>query len=379
MAVLSIPKVILHEHLEGSLTANLAVHLSRKNGIAIADKYIKRGAIPGDYEYAWDKSDFAHFIKIYDFISSLIQTPDDYYLVTSDFLSRNALAGMIYCELIISADHMRKVGGGDEASNYRACLHEVTKAIKDAEAQYGTVTRLHAVLIRHQGVEQIASAVDILLNNPHPYITGVNVAGHEGSNSFSDYSAYLARLYQTGLRGSLHAGEICGAESVKAALDAGASRIGHGFRAIESPALIEELIAKETLLEISLSSNHLLVNEIREGVMPHPVRKLYDCGVRLNLNTDDAGICATDILKEYQFAMRTFGFQRAELIDISMMAIEAAFVAEDIQKTLLDKVCAAATDEDIDFFALVQQSAHSPALRLRFAERYKQLTSTRQL
>ena len=86
----SIPKVILHEHLEGSVTANLAVHLSRKNGIVISDEYIRRCAVPGDYDYAWDKSDFAHFIKIYDFISSLIKTPEDYYLVTADFISRNA-------------------------------------------------------------------------------------------------------------------------------------------------------------------------------------------------------------------------------------------------------------------------------------------------
>ncbi|MCS6049942.1 hypothetical protein LNN77_12920 [Klebsiella pneumoniae subsp. pneumoniae] len=145
----SIPKVILHEHLEGSVTANLAVHLSRKNGIVISDEYIRRCAVPGDYDYAWDKSDFAHFIKIYDFISSLIKTPEDYYLVTADFISRNAQAGMIYCELLISPDHMMRVGDGNGESNYLACLYEVTRAIKDAEEQYGTITRLHVVLIRH--------------------------------------------------------------------------------------------------------------------------------------------------------------------------------------------------------------------------------------
>ncbi|VUS77803.1 adenosine deaminase family protein [Klebsiella spallanzanii] len=374
--MLSIPKVILHEHLEGSVTANLAVHLSRKNGIAISDEYIRRCTVPGDYEYAWDKSDFAHFIKIYDFISSLIKVPEDYYLVTADFISRNARAGMIYCELLISPEHMMKVGCGDNVSNYRACLHEVTKAIKDAENQVGTIVRLHAVLIRHDGVERVSPVVDILLNNPDPYITGVNVAGHEGIYRFSDYSPYLNQLYQHGLRGSLHAGEICGAESVKEALGAGASRIGHGIRSIECPELIAELVEKEVLLEVSLTSNHLLINDIRQGNCIHPIRALYDSGVKLNLNTDDAGICSTDILKEYQFAMSSFDFRRAELIDISMMAIEAAFVAEDIKNTLLDKVCLVATDEDINFFA--KGGASSPALHSRFAKRYKKLTSFRQ-
>lgn len=375
--MLSIPKVILHEHLEGSVTANLAVHLSRKNGIAISDEYIRRCAVPGDYDYAWDKSDFAHFIKIYDFISSLIKTPEDYYLVTADFISRNAQAGMIYCELLISPDHMMRVGCGDNVSNYRACLHEVTRAIKDTEEQYGTVTRLHTVLIRHDGIERVASVVEMLLSNPDFYITGVNVAGHEGMHRFSDYVPSLSMLYQQGLRGSLHAGEICSAESVKEALVAGASRIGHGIRSIECPELIEELVEKEVLLEVSLTSNHLLINDIRQGNSIHPVRALYDSGVRLNLNTDDAGICSTDILKEYQFAMDSFGFQRAELIDISMMAIEASFIPEDIKKTLLDKICTAVISDDIDFFAIAQKSAHSPALRARFARRYEQLTSTR--
>lgn len=159
--MLLIPKVILHEHLEGSVTANLAVHLSRKNGIALLNDYIKQCAIPGDYEYVWDKSDFGHFINIYDFISSLIQVPQDYYLLATDFISRNAQAGMIYCELLISPDHMMKVGDGDGESNYLACLREVARAIKDAEEQYGTVTRLHAVLIRHDGVERAAAVVDL--------------------------------------------------------------------------------------------------------------------------------------------------------------------------------------------------------------------------
>lgn len=75
--------------------------------------------------------------------------------------------------------------------------------------------------------------------------------------------------------------------------------------------------------------------------------------------------------------MNAFGFQRAELIDISMMAIEASFVAKDIQKTLLEKICTSAINDDIDFFAIAQKSAHSPALRARFAKRYEQLTSTR--
>lgn len=371
--MLSIPKIILHEHLEGSVTANLAVHLSRKNGIALSNDYIKQRAIPGDYEYVWDTSDFSHFINIYDFISSLVQTPEDYYLIAMDFISRNAQAGMIYCELLISPDHMMKVGDGDGESNYLACLREVTRAIKDAEERYGTVTRLHVVLIRHDGIERAGAVVDLFLNNPDPYIVGVNVAGHEGIHRFNDYVPSLNMLYQQGLRGSLHAGEICGAQSVKEALAAGASRIGHGIRAIECPELIAELVEKEILLEVSLTSNHLLINDIRQGNSTHPIRALYDSGVRLNLNTDDAGICATDILKEYQFAMDSFGFQRAELIDVSMMAIESAFVNEDIQKTLLDKLCSAVTDDDMAFFAKGSEVAHSPALRARFATRYKQL------
>ncbi|MFW8068547.1 adenosine deaminase, partial [Klebsiella pneumoniae] len=83
----------------------------------------------------------------------------------------------------------------------------------------------------------------------------------------------------------------------------GASRIGHGIRAIECPELIAELVEQEVLLEVSLTSNHLLINDIQQGNSTHPIRALYDSGVRLNLNTDDAGICSTDILKEYQFAI----------------------------------------------------------------------------
>lgn len=85
--------------------------------------------------------------------------------------------------------------------------------------------------------------------------------------------------------------------------------------------------------------------------------------MRLNLNTDDAGICSTDILKEYQFAINAFGFQRAELIDISMMAIEASFVAKDIQKGFWKKYT-----QQLSVMMLIFLLLHrSPFILQRFA------------
>ena len=119
--------------------------------------------------------------------------------------------------------------------------------------------------------------------------------------------------------------EVITPESIVKALAVGSKRIGHGIASIKDALLLEELASKGVTLEVAPTSNRILVREFDGDITRHPVKKIYDAGVRLTLNTDDAGIFGTDIGKEYRIAANKLGFKRAELFDVTLCGVEAGF------------------------------------------------------
>ncbi len=353
MAAKPLPKAIIHEHIEGSVTPDIAKILADKHGVTLPEDFFY---VAGEYDekdfpsgrYKYDESDFNAFIATYDRVANLVREPQDYYLVVKDFLTRNAEQGMVYCEIITSAFHLcfDEKSGTLNAPRYHAIMDKVDQAIDEVQHQYGTITRLHACGVRHLNEAELNMSLDFVKEHPRKNITGMNIAGNEMAGTFSA----LAKVHETAdmlhLSKSYHAGEICGVESIDAALQHGAVRIGHGIRAMDDEQMIEKLINNNITLEVSLTSNRILVPEMQQSLAEHPLRKLYDKGIRLSINTDDAGLFGTDIAKEYRIAMEQFGFSKVELLDITLCAIEAAFVDETTKQHLIEGVYGQFSDDE---------------------------------
>ena len=126
-----------------------------------------------------------------------------------------------------------------------------------------------------------------------------------------------------GLHLTAHAGESMGPESVWAALALGAERIGHGIAAVRDPALMRHLRDHDIPLEICITSN--LVTGVVERLEDHPVRRLFDAGVPITLNTDDPAMFGCTLTGEYRLAAGQFGFSEAELRGIAENGFRYAF------------------------------------------------------
>jgi adenosine deaminase len=319
-----IPKAELHVHLEGTAPPALIRRLAKRNRMPVPE-----GVFASDDRFAW--TDFLHFLRTYDLAASVIRTPEDYRDVTFEYLAGCAAEGALYVELIASPDHAAAVGLSD-ADHYAA----IAQGIDDARAAYGIEGRIVIAAIRNLGVEAAESIARRHADDRHPYVVGFNLVGDEAGYPPGQFAGAYAIAAGSGLGCTVHAGEHAGPESVRAALELPVTRISHGVRAIEDPALVAELAERGTVLEVCPSSNVAL------GLYPtyadHPLGALRAAGVRVTLGSDDPPYFGCSIGAEYALAQQYQGLEEEELLQITRHAVEAAFADGALRSALLDQL-----------------------------------------
>jgi adenosine deaminase len=315
-----VPKAELHVHLEGTAPPHLIRRIAERNGLRVPD-----GVFATPDRFAW--RDFLDFLQTYDLAASVIRTAEDYRDITYEYLAGCAAEGAIYVELIASPDHAAFVGVSDHDH-----LHGIAAGIDAARAEHGIEARILLTCIRNFGVEQALRIARHAAERPHPYVVGFQMAGDEAGYPPGPFAAAYAIAADAGLGCSVHAGEWAGAESVRAALELPVTRIGHGVRAIEDPALVAEIAERGIVLECCPTSNVVL------GVFPsfdaHPLPALRDAGVRVTLASDDPPYFGASVGGEYAVARERFGMSDAELIALTRTAIGASFAEPPLRAVL---------------------------------------------
>lgn len=318
-----LPKAEIHCHIEGAASPDLVSQQARKYG-ADTSTYIRDGS------FVWN--DFTSFLAAYDAAAGLFRTEDDYALLAETYLTSLAADGAIYSEFFTSPDHAIRAGLSPEA--YTDGLGE---GIRRATAKTGIEGRIIVTGVRHFGVESVEAAARFAVECGHPLVTGFGMAGDERAGHPSDFARAFDIAREAGLGITVHAGELAGWESVAAALDhLRPTRIGHGVRAIENADLVARIADEGVVLEICPVSNIEL--KVFDSFAAHPFPTLRDAGCRVTLNSDDPPHFWTTLKREYDVAAEHFGLDRADLLDVTRTAIEAAFVDEDTRRTLISRL-----------------------------------------
>jgi len=321
MSTASIPKAELHVHLEGTADPSLIRRIAERNRMSLPD-----GMLSNEHEFDW--SDFLHFLQTYDLAASVIRTPEDYRDVTYEYLTACAQEGAIYVELIASPDHATAVGLSDE-EHFAA----IAQGIDDARDEHGIEARIIATCLRNRGVEGAEEVARRVVAHPHPYVVGFNMAGDEAGFPPEPFHRAFAIAADGGLGCTVHAGEHAGPESVRGAIALpGVTRVSHGVRAIEDPALVEELAERGIVLEACPGSNVAL--GVYASFEEHPLPALHAAGVRVTLGSDDPPYFATSIGREYEIARDHMGFDEEQLLAMTRNAVDAAFADETLRAQL---------------------------------------------
>lgn len=316
-----IPKAELHCHLEGSIAPSLARQLAARNGIDLP-----HGLFGPDGHYVWN--DFLSFLAAYDRVCTVLRHARDFGDVLYTYLAGAAREGAVYVEVFCSPERPLALG-----ISYMAWLEALEASIDRARAEFGIEGRIIVVCIRHLGPERALAIARKMVSEPHRYIVGFGMGGDEAKFVPADFAPAFRMAHENGFGCTVHAGEVLGPESVWAAIrDLPVTRIGHGVRSADDPALMAELGRRGVVLEVCPGSNIAL------GLYPdrasHPLHRLIAAGVPVTLNSDDPPFFHTTLGREYDEA----GLDGTALRHIVRTAIEASFADDATKRKLLMEV-----------------------------------------
>lgn len=318
-------KIELHLHLEGAAPPAFI------RGLAV-EKHVDIGGIfdaRGNYRFR----DFWDFLKVYEAATSVLTTPEDYARLTTAVLEESAASGVVYSETFLSPDFC----GGRDVGAWREYLAAIREAAARAEAQGGITLRGIITCIRHFGPEKARETAICAAETAGDWIVGFGIAGDEKVLEPGDFRWSFDCAREAGLRLTAHAGEWGGPDSVRAALrDLGVERIGHGVRAIEDLALVDELAERGVVLECCPGSNVAL--GLYPGFRQHPIGQLYDRGVKVTVSTDDPPFFHTTMAREFQMLHEAFDWDDGVFATLNRTALDAAFCDADTKAKIVKKL-----------------------------------------
>jgi adenosine deaminase len=308
------PKVELHVHLEGSIRPATLLALAQRNGVPLP-----AGDVEG-LRHFYRFTDFDHFLQVYFTISRCLKTPDDFDLIAYEFGADMHGQAIRYAEVTFTP-YTNVANTGLPFDEILAGLNAGrARARTDFGVEFAWVLDIVRDVpdTRHQVAQWAAAAMD-------RGVIGFGLGGSEAGHPPEWFADAFALAREAGLHSVPHAGEGAGPESVWGALRAlGAERIGHGVRSIEDSALLDYLREHQRPLEVCPTSNLCL--GVYRSYEEHPVRRLWEQGLFVTVNSDDPPMFETDLVSEYQALADHLGFAPAELEQLSLNALRASFL-----------------------------------------------------
>jgi adenosine deaminase len=327
----SLPKVLLHEHLDGVLRPGTVIELARESGyreLPTEDpeelaQWFFRGANQGSL--AKYLEGFAHTIAV-------MQTAEALERVAYEEAEDLGRDGVVYFETRFAPlFHTRK------GLTHQQIVAAVLKGLERGRKDFGVRSGLIICAMRNMNVslEMAELAVDFRQRG----VVGFDLAGEEGGHPPKKHIEAFHYIQRENFNITVHAGEGYGKESIWQAIQyCGAHRIGHGTRLIEDIAvkdgkavklgdLAQYVLDKRIPLEICLLSN------VHTGATPslaeHPFKIFYQEKFRVTLNTDNRLMSHTSMTQEFEAAAGTFGLTLSDFERITINAMKSAFLPYD--------------------------------------------------
>lgn len=330
MEIISLPKIELHSHLDGSIHPKTIFELAKNQKIKLPTDSFDSFK---EYVQAPDTCDsLKTYLERFSIPIQVMQTKENLEKIAYNYILNLQQSNIKYAEVRFAPiNHLKKGLSIDEV------IQSVLSGLKKGSKE----TNIHANLIicgmRHLPVERNLEVFKVASKYLGYGVVAVDLAGNEADFPPLIQKKAFDYAYSEGFQITVHAGETGSHENIITAInDLKATRIGHGVSAINNQRTINLLLEKNITLEVCPTSN--IQTKAYKSYDDHPFKELLDSGVRVTLNTDNMTVSNTTLNKEYLVMKETFNLDTSDFLKLYKNSIEAAFIEQDYKNKLIELI-----------------------------------------
>lgn len=319
MDFIRLPKVELHLHLDCSLSYAVASRI---------DPSITAEAYRRDFIAPVRCHDLAEYLTHAEHGIRLMQKAEHLEWVVWDLIRQLEEENVRYAEIRFAPLlHTREGLAPDEV------VEIVAGALLQGAAGSNLEARLILCTLRHFSEAQSMDTARLAERFFGEAVAGFDIAGDEAGFPLASHIAAFRYARERGIPCTAHAGEARGPDSIREVLEhLRPARLGHGIRSVEDPSLVQYLKQQQIHLEICPTSN--IQTGIFDDIGRHPIGRLYQQGLALNINTDGRTLSNVTLAREYQNLSLHFGWGREHFLRTNLMALDAAFIPAALKEKL---------------------------------------------
>lgn len=325
----NIPKTEIHCHLEGSIRTQTIIDIAREYNLKLP---------------SYEVSELDKHVKVYDQLRDLQAVLDAFAIFQNSITSADVferIAWELFEDCAIQNIKLFEVRFSPDWAfhghnlDWDACLDGLLKAKERAESELDMAIGIIAITSRGMGAQSCIKTVDWAIRHKN-HIQAVDLADGELFYPMSNFVKPILKAKESGLKVTIHTGEDTPASAVWETINAfQPDRIGHGIHSIEDNKVVELIKERNITLEVNPWSNYL-TNSVRT-IEAHPLKKLFDLGVRVTINSDDPEVLETNVNNEYRIAHEVLGMSMDEIAVCNRYAFESSFIADAVKQRIWNK------------------------------------------
>ncbi|MGN0319266.1 MAG: adenosine deaminase [Lachnospira sp.] len=320
----------LHLHLDGSLNPKNMVHMAEMSGISLPTT--DEAEIRKLMMVEPDCTNLGEYLEKFDLPLMVLQTEECIEYAVYELLRDLQAEGICYAEIRF-APQLHTSRGLTQEAVVQSAVRGLTRGIRE----FGVMAQLILCCMRgDKNITENMETIRVAGMFLDKGICAVDLAGNEAAYPTDNFADIFEQARDKRIPVIIHAGEAAGPESIRKALELGATRIGHGIHAIEDEQLMDVLTEKNIFLEMCYSSN--LQTKTVESAEDYPIKHFLRKGIRVTVNTDNVTVSNTTLKREYRLLQKQFGLSYDEMKQIVLNGVVASFLPESGKISLRDQI-----------------------------------------